>query len=152
MSKDAESTGRLTEGMVRAAIARAASRPESAVQLIDFSSGGEGAAAKGEGYTTVMRAVTATARVAGGEKNTHHFMVKAVPANRVRALWLENAAMFEREVAVYFEIMPALRKLSGGIKVPRAYYGDAEEGVLVMEDLKRQGFSIQDKRNGQSDQ
>lgn len=70
---------------------------------------------------------------------------------QVRAKWLENAVMFEREVAVYFEIMPALRRLSGSIKVPRAFYGDAEKGVLIMEDLKRQGFSIQDKRDGQSD-
>ena len=70
----------------------------------------------------------------------------------MRVKWLDNAAMFEREVAVYFEIMPALRRLSGGnIKVPRAYYGDAVEGVLIMEDLKRQGFSIQDKRDGMSD-
>ena len=71
----------------------------------------------------------------------------------MRAKWLENAAMFEREVAVYFEIIPALRRLKGssnGIKIPRAYYGDAEKGVLIMEDLKRQGFSIQDKRDGQS--
>ena len=61
--------------------------------------------------------------------------------------------MFEREVAVYFEILPALRRLNGGavgdIKIPRAFYGDAEKGVLIMEDLKRQGFSIQDKRDGQ---
>ena len=70
----------------------------------------------------------------------------------MRAEWLANAAMFEREVAVYFEILPALRRINGGIgdiKVPRAFYGDAEKGVLIMEDLKRQGFSIQDKRDGQ---
>ena len=60
--------------------------------------------------------------------------------------------MFDREVAVYFEILPALRRINGGIgdiKVPRALYGDAEKGVLIMEDLKRQGFAIQDKRDGQ---
>ena len=71
----------------------------------------------------------------------------------MRAEWLDNAAMFEREVTVYFEILPALRRLINGgvgdIKVPRAFYGDAEKGVLIMEDLKRQGFSIQDKRDGQ---
>lgn len=70
----------------------------------------------------------------------------------MRAEWLANAAMFEREVTVYFEILPALRRINGGIgdiKVPRALYGDAEKGVLIMEDLKRQGFAIQDKRDGQ---
>ena len=81
MSNGAESAGRLTAGMVRAAVARAASRPESAVELVDFS--GEEGAAKGESYTTVMRAVTARARVAG-EEETHHFMVKEVPANQGR--------------------------------------------------------------------
>ena len=39
--------------------------------------------------------------------------------------------------------------LRGAIKTPRAYYGNAEEGVLIMENLKLQGFSIQDKRDGQ---
>ena len=83
MSKDAESAGRLTAVMVRVAIARAASRPESVVELIDFSA--EEGAAKGESYTTVMRAVTARARVADGEEETtHHFMVKEVPENQGR--------------------------------------------------------------------
>ena len=60
--------------------------------------------------------------------------------------------MFEREVTVYFEILPALRRINGGvgdIKVPRVFYGNSEKGVLIMEDLKRKGFSIQDKRDGQ---
>merc|ERR1719322_714402 len=72
-----------------------------------------------------MRAVTVKARVPGwcgrAEEQTHHFMVKTVPQNKVRAEWLANAAMFEREVAVYFEILPALRRINGGIgdiKVP----------------------------------
>ena len=90
MSKRAESStaataGRLTAAMVRSAVARAASRPESAVELIDF--GCEEGAAKGESYTTVMRAVTARARVAAGkegEEETFHFMVKTVPENKGR--------------------------------------------------------------------
>ena len=40
-------------------------------------------------------------------------MVKSVPANEVRASWLDNAAMFEREVIVYSEIIPVLRKTLG---------------------------------------
>ena len=48
-----------------------------------------------------------------GEEESHHFMVKSVPVNEVRATWLHNAAMFEREVIVYSEIIPALRKTLG---------------------------------------
>ena len=78
-----EAPGVLTAAMVRAAVARASSRPEAAVEVLGFS-GAEGAAARGEGYTTVMRAVTARARVAGKEQEeTHHFMVKTVPENKV---------------------------------------------------------------------
>ena len=50
-----EAPGVLTEAMVRAAVARATSLPESAVEVVGFS-GAEGAA-RGESYTTVMRAV-----------------------------------------------------------------------------------------------
>ena len=75
----------LTEAMVRAAVARATSLPESAVEVVGFS-GAEGAA-RGESYITVMRAVTAKARVPGwcgrAEEQTHHFMVKTVPQNKV---------------------------------------------------------------------
>ena len=77
-----EAPGVLTAAMVRAAVARASSRPEASVEVLGFS-GAEGAA-RGESYTTVMRAVTARARVAGKEQEeTHHFMVKTVPENKV---------------------------------------------------------------------
>ena len=80
----AAAAGVLTAAMVRAAVARASSRPEAVVEVVDFS-GAEGAA-RGESYTTIMRAVKARARVAGreeGEEETHHFMVKTVPQNKV---------------------------------------------------------------------
>ena len=59
MSKDHH---RLTEAMVRAAIATAASRSESEVEVIDFS--GDDGVSKGEGFTTTMRAITARAKEA----------------------------------------------------------------------------------------
>ena len=58
MSKD----HRLTEAMVRAAIASAASRSESEVEVIDYS--GDDGMSKGEGFTTAMRAITARAKEA----------------------------------------------------------------------------------------
>ena len=84
-----EAPGVLTAAMMRAAVARASSLPEAAVEVVGFS-GAEGAA-RGESYTTVMRAVTVKARVPGwcgrAEEQTHHFMVKTVPQNKVLFPW-----------------------------------------------------------------
>jgi hypothetical protein len=56
--------------------------------------------------------------------------------------------IFEREVDVYMEIMPALMKLNDGILIPKASYGNPEEGILFMENLKLQGFATKNKNDG----
>jgi hypothetical protein len=48
------------------------------------------------------------------------------------------------------EIIPALQQKDSNINTPICYYGSIEEGILIMENLKEQGFDIKDKRKGDS--
>lgn len=53
---------------------------------------------------------------------------------------------------MYEQIIPKLEALkkdsSKCIAVPKVYYADAENGILVMEHLKMKGFDIMDKKIG----
>ena len=60
--------------------------------------------------------------------------------------------MFEVEVVMYNDIIPEMinlsHKLEKGISTPKSFYGDFDEGVLVMENLKLDGYYTQDKVKG----
>jgi hypothetical protein len=64
-----------------------------------------------------------------------------------------KVGLFLKEVKVYFELMPALKKFNKGLLIPGAFYGNDIEGVLVMENLKTSGFvTIQNMKGLNRDQ
>jgi hypothetical protein len=60
-----------------------------------------------------------------------------------------QADLFGKESILYTDLIPKLRRLDPSITVPECYYGNAEEGILVMEDLKKQGYATIDKTVGE---
>ena len=61
--------------------------------------------------------------------------------------------MFRTEALMYTDIVPKINQVAGkfgleGVPAPRSYYANSEEGFLVMEDLKEQGYVIMDKAKG----
>ena len=61
--------------------------------------------------------------------------------------------IFRTEVQWYMDIIHRMNAFADdiekdGIKSPIAYYGDPDEGILLMDNLKVQGFVMQDKTKG----
>ena len=61
--------------------------------------------------------------------------------------------MFRIEVEMYSHVLPKLDKLAlehgmEGVRHPECYYGNHEEGYLVMGDLKEQGYFMKGKGTG----
>jgi hypothetical protein len=54
-----------------------------------------------------------------------------------------------KEVSFYMNLLPTLKTLDPALRVPTAYYGNVEEGVMVMEDMKRRGF-VMLRQSGES--
>ncbi len=46
------------------------------------------------------------------------------------------------EVEFYNEIAPTLRSCDPDIGIPRCFYANKGEGLIIMEDLKRLGFAV----------
>ena len=49
---------------------------------------------------------------------------------------------------MYTKIVPAIQRFDVELKVPKVYLADTEEGIMIMENLKTQGFYMGDKVNG----
>ncbi len=134
---------RLTEPMLKKALARSLDMQDSdKIDIVSFDVS-EGAS-KGDNFACVMKACSVKAKINGKEEE-HHFMVKCYPMNELRVKFLKDSGLFEREIKVYMELMPALRKLDSDILLPKVPYGSSEEGVLFMENLKKSGFNIKDR-------
>ncbi len=48
--------------------------------------------------------------------------------------------LFEKEKAIYFEILPPLVRLDRKISVPKVAYADGDTMVIIMRDLKSEGW------------
>ena len=61
---------------------------------------------------------------------------------------------FQKECTIYGELMPAYQKLrqSSGLDplpVPKCFLADNENGIIIMENLKQQGFILMSKLEGE---
>ena len=68
------------------------------------------------------------------------------------SIWFQGL-IFRIEVTWYTDIVHRLNAFSGGeqkncINSPICHFADAEEGIMIMENLKTQGYVIQDKAKG----
>ena len=55
--------------------------------------------------------------------------------------------MFDIECAMYISVLPSLDP-AGGVLAPRAFHADPAAGVIVMEDMRMQGWTMGDKKKG----
>ncbi len=53
-----------------------------------------------------------------------------------------QSLMFETEIVMYTDIMPKLKRLEPKLNAPATYYASLEEGVMMMENLKKMGYDI----------
>lgn len=115
------------------------------------------------------------AQVKGGEAAKLNYIVKCMPMNETRIKWLldvrakklfkakktflkgiflryytTQSGVFEVESIMYGHIVPELQRLEPRISAPKTYYYEPteKEGILVMENLKEQGFGLIDKVKG----
>ncbi len=50
--------------------------------------------------------------------------------------------MFSNEVLIYTDLLPKLRALEPKLNPPKTFYSDCGEGILVMGDLRREGYKM----------
>ncbi len=55
---------------------------------------------------------------------------------------LFQSLMYETEIVMYTDIMPKLKRLEPRLNTPATYYASLEEGVMMMENLKKMGYDI----------
>ncbi len=64
------------------------------------------------------------------------------------SIYFIQTNIFKTEMIMYMDLVPKLSKLEPGLKGPLTYYGDNDEGVMLMENLKKVGYGIIGKEKG----
>merc|ERR1712002_1296407 len=94
----------------------------------------------------------AVAVEAPGQKLDFYFIAKLLPADDPCRLYCFEANVFEKEISIYFELLPCLRNTCQGLghlerlfsrAIPQCIYGSNNmdgAGVLVFECALQQGF------------
>jgi hypothetical protein len=129
---------------------------------------------KGENFTCVLFAVEIKATIKG-QSETLNYMVNCMPLNEFRAKFLTDVSSvqlwkclppntnyvitgqlkgFERECFVYDHLVKKYQELRAamGLKelsLPKVYLTNLEEGIIVMENLKTQGYTMMNRIGGE---
>lgn len=95
-------------------------------------------------------AVTFSSKAANQKEQTLSLIVKAMPFTEGRGPVLEDLRVFDKEVTMYKETLPAISKLLGGVKLCAKLYYAVKEPVMliVFEDLKASGFRNANRMSG----
>ena len=123
------------------------------VTVNDFSS--RLVSGKGENFMSQMFEVKISAKK-NDKPLTYDFMVKILPDHQYFINYIIEGFFFEKEIEMYTKVIPAMTQyqLQNGSKInppfPKCYYGKFENnlGVLVMENLKTDGFTTVDIKQG----
>ncbi len=70
------------------------------------------------------------------KKKEKAILAHAVPPSLFQSL------MFETEIVMYTDIMPKLRRLEPRLNALATYYASLEEGIMMMENLKKMDYDI----------
>ena len=149
-----EEAHRLTEAVLVKSLAEEFQVKEDEVKLTSFEV--SGGSEKGDNFSCVMKKVKMVADVKGQPRGqTYNYLAKCFPMNEWRIKWLKESHFFVKEVLMYKEMIPLLNAEIDDperrIRVPKTFYADHEEGILIMEDLKLRGFYMPDKIAGMKD-
>ncbi|KAG8238207.1 hypothetical protein J437_LFUL017514 [Ladona fulva] len=110
----------------------------------------EEALGKGENYVSIVY----RALVKDGNGKEYHLIVKCLPSNEMRKKFANKGNFFRKEIVMYTTVLPAFEKLkkTKELTLPWAkhYYSfsDRDYDYLVMEDLKKKGFTMRERRKG----
>ena len=124
--------------------------------------------APGEHYGSIMLSLQVTVKKPNTKEQTYNLVAKLIPANEMLRVAFDISVTFKKEVVAYTVTIPALTQLQKEYGVPeeRLYdnlfpkcYGARvcldsnknevdEDGVLIFENLKIQGFKTEDRLVG----
>lgn len=123
--------------------------------------------APGEHYGSVMLALEVKIKNSKGNEETLNLVAKLIPANEMLRLAFDIYVTFKKEVFAYIESIPALIELQREFHVPEEKIIDIfpkcygarvsldensnevdEDGVLIFENLKLQGYKTEDRLVG----
>ena len=54
----------------------------------------------------------------------------------------------DSEIDFYMKILPKLKAYDPELAIPNGYYGSKEEGLLIMDNLKHEGYDMWPKHEG----
>lgn len=123
--------------------------------------------APGEHYGSVMLAIEVTVRKESGKEQTLHLVAKLIPANEMLRIAFDVPVTFKKEITAYTETIPTLEEFQKkhGVRdklysslFPKCYGARIsldsnknvvdEDGVLVFENLKIEGYQTEDRLVG----
>ena len=80
------------------------------------------------------------------EEETLSLIVKLMSPNSLSLGSNIVPGMFRTELKTFVDILPRIEKFVGYSLAPRLFSGNTNTNFLVMEDLSKRGFTIQDRR------
>lgn len=114
----------------------------------------------GDGFMATMVSIKLTGRSAATKsvKFEMNFILKMLPDNKARREMFNSEVVFLREVTLYTDILPKIIKFqqqkglngaNGFFQFPKCHFAcsraDVNEHVIIMDDLRAQGYELWDK-------
>ena len=78
------------------------------------------------------------------------FIAKLMSPNNAKLDLKIVREMFNTELKTFADVLPRIEKLVGFPLAPQVFSGRTNTNFIVMEDLARRGFTVQDRRKGLS--
>ncbi|KAJ9583833.1 hypothetical protein L9F63_021836 [Diploptera punctata] len=103
---------------------------------------------KGGGYLSVLHRVTVQYTVNNLHPITLSLIIKSQPTDHFQIEFSKNVNAFLKEITMYEKILPAMNRLAGEKLFtfsPKCFLCPKSD-VLILEDLKKSGFSLLDRR------
>lgn len=128
--------------------------PNLVIHSVEKSQGSK----KGDNYTSILDSVVLKGTIDCGERREEwqrSVFCKRLPESAARRETYKSILLFHNEIAFYSTIYPEFKKYQqlhsvkredAFVSLPKCYY--AEDNVLVLEDLREEGFEMQDRVEG----
>lgn len=144
MSAEDTKKERVTKENLKLAVASERQVDSNDVTILDFeTSPGSNI---GDGFCCDILAVHGNAKIMD-EDVKFDYIAKCLPASAVRAELVKSSGIFQKEYEFYTVLLAKMFKSRtdlnlAPIKAPKFYYGNNDDGVIFMENLRTAGFSL----------
>lgn len=128
--------------------------PNLVIQSVEKSQGSK----KGDNYTSILDSVVLKGIIKSGntiQEWQKSVFCKRLPESEARRETYKSVGLFHNEIAFYSSIYPEFKRYqdqhtvdqdNAFVSLPKCYY--AENNILVLEDLREDGFEMQDRVQG----